>query len=224
MSESNAQERTIAFLSLKHEPYFDEMYLNLVADLNQDAMVDRLASHSGAIAYLSHCTPDVVLVTDAGVAGEHNKDVLDLLKNYTFHGGTTVFGCTFSSHIRPPVADALFALFDKPWKFGSYTREDTRLRKSSALEKHWKENQSRKPASNNPFYKPPVRDLKQEYSQKAVFLSGVTKGDSVYYPVNESQGAAAAVWAKCENGRIGYVGDVNGEEGSRNVVLAMCGL
>ena len=80
-------------------------------------------------------------------------------------------------------------------------------------------------------------NLEPRYSQKPVFLKGVNPNDALYLPSAESviesrvfasspvdKEQTPVAWAKFEDGWIGYVGDVNGEEGSNEVILKMCGL
>ena len=71
---------------------------------------------------------------------------------------------------------------------------------------------------------------------KAVHLKGVPAEAKVYVPVDDSRVEShvfaptrvdtlqsPAVFARCGKGRIGFVGDVNNEEGSRKLILAMVG-
>ena len=59
------------------------------------------------------------------------------------------------------------------------------------------------------------------YSQKATKLKYVEAGDALY---SADAKQTAVAFAKYGKGWVGYVGDVNGEEGSDKVILAMCGL
>lgn len=75
------------------------------------------------------------------------------------------------------------------------------------------------------------------YSQKAVNVKGLRPDEALYRPGSESM-TDSAVFAPDRvdtaqapvgfralgEGWVGYVGDINGEEGSDGVVLAMCGL
>jgi hypothetical protein len=67
------------------------------------------------------------------------------------------------------------------------------------------------------------------YSQKAVFLKNVEDAAAWYRPSKDSvieslMAQTPVALAKVGEGKLGYVGDVNKEEGSDAVVLAMCGL
>jgi hypothetical protein len=78
--------------------------------------------------------------------------------------------------------------------------------------------------------------LLQSYSQKAVHLKNVDPAMAVYLPGNDSMSESLVfepihadreqtpvAFGKFGQGSIGYVGDVNTEEGSDQVILAMCG-
>ena len=83
-----------------------------------------------------------------------------------------------------------------------------------------------------------VQKLPQRYSQKAVFVNNVAPEDmwyktdddsevqSMVFPPTSAKVAreTAVALAKVGEGKLGYVGDVNAEDGSNAVVLAMCGL
>lgn len=80
--------------------------------------------------------------------------------------------------------------------------------------------------------------LLQRYSQKAVSVKNVAPGDMWYKTDDDSvvesrvfslssantAGETPVALAEVGTGKLGYVGDVNAEEGSHAVVLAMCGL
>ncbi|KAL2009314.1 hypothetical protein VTN00DRAFT_7508 [Thermoascus crustaceus] len=75
------------------------------------------------------------------------------------------------------------------------------------------------------------------YSQKAVHLKNVEPTAALYLPLRDST-TESHVFPRCagdreqtpvaftafDQGWVGYVGDVNTEEGSDEVILAMCGL
>lgn len=68
------------------------------------------------------------------------------------------------------------------------------------------------------------RRLALRYSQKAVTLSGVPAGDVIYSGQSRGDDDTAVAFGKVGKGYLGYVGDVNAEDESTDVVLAMCGL
>lgn len=79
-----------------------------------------------------------------------------------------------------------------------------------------------------------MSSLPKSYSQKAVFLANVASDDAVYSPSSESvtQSAvfppgpsnpnqAAVAFTKVGEGWLGYLGDVNNEQGSQAVIHSM---
>jgi hypothetical protein len=65
--------------------------------------------------------------------------------------------------------------------------------------------------------------LPASYSQKALFVKNIEQS-AAWYTETESSNEAAVAFTKVGLGSLGYVGDVNGEAGSDEVVMAMCGL
>ena len=216
-----AQKPTIFLLSLENQPWFDEMYDKLIDALANRAEVKRSSNSDSAVRYLANNSPSAIIITDPGITVESNREALDKLKTYISNGGTAIFGCNFSSFIKPPDMNALWrSTFDVPWQFGDYHRTTVYLNHQAATK-----------------LKSSPEHLKSEYSQKAVFLKGVDSADALYLPSAESvtqshvfpsgpvdKEQTPVVWAKFEKGWIGYIGDVNAEEGSNEVILTMCGL
>ena len=79
-----------------------------------------------------------------------------------------------------------------------------------------------------------MSSLPNSYSQKAVFLKNVASDDSMYRPSSDSvtqsrvflpapanPNETAVAFAKVGEGRLGYIGDVNNEQGSQAVLLSM---
>ena len=102
----------------------------------------------------------------------------------------------------------LFAQFDLPWRSGSYARSNSTL--------------------NPDMTSLDTAGLLEEYSQKAVHLSGVDSRDTVYLPDEEpyhvDPSETPVALASVGPGRLGYVGYVNREDGTRKVVLRMFGV
>lgn len=79
-----------------------------------------------------------------------------------------------------------------------------------------------------------MSSLPTRYSQKAVFLAHVASDDSVYRPSSDSvtqsrvftpepanQNEVAVAFTKVGEGWLGYIGDVNNEQGSQAVIHSM---
>ncbi len=216
---SESQKPCVFLLSLDSQPWFDEMYEPLITSLSERARLKRATTARGALNYLGN-RPEVVLVTDPGITNPANLTVLEKLKDYVYGGGTAILGCTFSSFIGPSDMDAFFQThFRLPWKFGDYHRTTVHLNQQAASN------------LRNTVH------LKPAYSQKAVFLKNVEPLAALYTPSTDSQTESfvfptepvqdrqqtPVAWVEIGDGRLGYIRDVNTEEGSDKVVLAMCG-
>ena len=136
-------------------------------------------------------------------------------------GGTLIFGGIFPSFARPPDIKTMFAAFGMEWESGDYHRTEFSLNNR---------NTSLKSAHKG--------TLVQRYSQKALHLQNVERGDAVYLPTASSYTQSAvfapgpvgdrrqtpAEFGSCGEGWLGYLGDVNAEEATDGVVMAMLGL
>ncbi|KAL2263212.1 hypothetical protein VTK26DRAFT_7786 [Humicola hyalothermophila] len=142
--------------------------------------------------------PSVILIADAAVARKKQlwERVIDRLRG----GSTVVLAGCFSTMVTQGGFDAMFARLGLPWRRGSNYRETLRLRRDVV-------------GSRLANRLPPA------YSQKAVFVKNVDGSDAWYTDGDE----AAVVFATVGAGKLGYVGDVDGEEETDAVVLAMCG-
>lgn len=79
--------------------------------------------------------------------------------------------------------------------------------------------------------------LPKPYSMKVLHIKNARPEEKIFVPVANAmtqsnvfpreyvdQAQAAVVGSKVENGYLVYVGDVNAEEGSGNIILSLCGL
>ena len=125
----------------------------------------------------------------------------------------------FASFVQQSSLKPFFSRAGLDWESGCYHRTTLAL------------NQSAVGAAN-------AKKLPQRYSQKAVFVKNVIPGDMWYKTDGDSVvqsmvfpptsvntvGETAVALAKVGTGKLGYIGDVNAEEGSNAAILAMCGL
>jgi hypothetical protein len=124
----------------------------------------------------------------------------------------------FPSFAPPPDLDRLFNSLGLPWQSGSYHRTDFRV---------------------NPDMKHiDTSGLVPSYSQKALHVKHVARDDAIYLPSESSRIQSAvfppdkiedltespAVFGTVGRGKVGYLGDVNGEVETDPVVVAMCGI
>ena len=194
-------EPHVLCLCLEYESMFNQLYANLISKITAKATMDRATTQKAALDMLAQTPlPSVIFVTDGGVANLTKvwERVIDCLRQ----GSTVVLAASFSSFVNEGQFNRCFAKIGLPWKRGDYYRTDVSLR----------------PGAVNDCLK---RQLLLNYSQKALYVEGVARSD-VWYAGEEDEVAVA--FTKVGDGMLGYVGDVNGEDGSEMVVLAMLGL
>jgi hypothetical protein len=213
-----APKPTVLLLSLDKQPYFDEQYAQLIDSMADRATLKRASKPQQALTFLSSNTPDAIFATDPALTKAKFSAVLDSVKSYVVNGGTVVLAGHFSSFMKPLDIGRWFSTkWGLPWESGDYHRTTVHL--------------------NSQAQALPIQGLPSSYSQKAVFLKNVASNAAWYLPSTESRTesrvfAPASVdtqqtpvaFGAIGSGHLGYIGDVNGEEGSTAVVLAMCGL
>jgi hypothetical protein len=182
---------------------FNGIYGSLISQIISKPTMERATKPEVAFSKLNEePAPSVILVTDGAVTRQQKlcERLIDLLR-----GGSTVIlmGC-FSSSVTIGQFNRFFTRLGLPWQRGSYHREMVKLR-GQVVGDRWA---SRLPSA---------------YSQKALFVANVERS-AMWYAEKENSNEAAVVFANVGEGKLGYVGDVNGEEESEAVVLAMCGL
>ncbi|KAI0860277.1 hypothetical protein F4860DRAFT_504132 [Xylaria cubensis] len=200
-STRTSGETRILCLCLEYEGIFNDCYASLILRITEKAKMDRATTQKAALDMLTqNPPPSVILITDAGVANLMKvwERVIDCLRG----GSTVVLAVSFSSFVNEGQFNRCFAKIGLPWKRGGYHRTDVSLR----------------PGVVDDCLK---RQLLSTYSQKALYVEGVARSD-VWYAGEQDEVAVA--FTKVGNGMLGYVGDVNGEDGSDAVVLAMLGL
>ncbi|KAI1452531.1 hypothetical protein F4805DRAFT_26772 [Annulohypoxylon moriforme] len=194
-------EPRILFLCLEYESMFNDIYASLISKIAAKAQIDRAPTQKAALDMLGqNPPPSVIFVTDAGVLSNMKiwERVIDCLRG----GSTVVLAASFSSFVNEGQFNRCFGKVGLPWKRGDYYRTNVSLR-PGAVSDRLKEK------------------LLPTYSQKALYVEGVARSD-VWYAGGRDEVAVA--FTKVGNGMLGYVGDVNGENGSEAVVLAMLGL
>ena len=209
----NIPKPKILLLSLNKQPFFSDMYSGLLKALAARA---DLVEAAIILPELSPSEYSAVFVTDEAISERKHASVLSRVIDYTRAGGIVVIGGHFSSLVRLDDLDNHFHIWGLPWKKAGYRRSTCVL---------------------NPATHPGFRSngsLPKSYSMKVLSLQGVAPGDIVYRrtecdvsvkedpmaPVDEG----AVTYARVGSGYIGYIGDVNAEQESTNVVLALCGL
>jgi hypothetical protein len=223
---NTASEPCVLLLTLDSQTWFDEMYARLIESLVSRAKIERASTATAAIRRLSSADevrPRAVLVTDTGLTeGKHPNDLLDTVLSYVRSGGTIVFCCLFAGFSHAPDFNQFFRTkLSLPWQFGDYYRTTVHLAQTHRV----------RDVLNK------KSNLHKEYSQKAVYLKNAEPDSAVYVPSEESDTESFVFAPHPVNfrqtpvaftgyglGWLGYVGDVNTEEGTDEAVLAMCGL
>ena len=212
-SVEELNQNRVLLVSLKLEPYFDELYQPLLDELALRSRLQRVKSAAAATRLLSDKpAPTAVLVTDQALTEAENAGVSEAALRYIRQGGTLVAMGHFSSFTPPLDMNRFFAKAGLVWEAGSYDR--TRLSLNRAAVEGVM-----------------ASKLPSKYSQKALAVKHAAPGE-VWYRItaNSSPTNAYSLYespitlAKVGNGKLGYVGDVNAEEESNLVILAMCGL
>lgn len=120
----------------------------------------------------------------------------------------------FSRLVKPLLMNPFFAEAGLWWEAGAYRRVALTLKQSVV-----------------------GRDLAiklpSQYAPKALSVRNVAHADTWYHTDENSvvedlalsdMGETPVAFAQVGSGRLGYVGDVNAEEGSDAIIIAMCGL
>ncbi|KAK7438432.1 hypothetical protein VKT23_018045 [Stygiomarasmius scandens] len=195
----------VLVLSLEHESFFDELSKSLYDAIREKASLVQVKSLQEGLDHLDKEGLLAVYIDTSGIARVQHTDLLFKVIDYTRAAGVTVIGGSFSSFISKPDMDRFWQKWNLPWKMGSYHRDTF-----YAIETH-------ELVGANP-------SLEASYSMKAVHLAGPATKDVVYHDNVSVSSECPVVHTKLGNGYLGYVGDVNHEEGSTKVVLALLGL
>ncbi|KAI1321701.1 hypothetical protein F5Y16DRAFT_416735 [Xylariaceae sp. FL0255] len=194
-------ENRVLCLCLEYESMFNDIYADLISKITAKTEMTRANTEKVALNFLTQSPPpSIILVTDAGVA--HHMKVWERVIDCLRGGSTVVLAGCFSSFVNEGQFNRCFTKIGLPWKRGGYYRTDVSLR-PGAVDDRLK------------------TQLLPAYSQQCLYVQGVA-GSDVWYAGHRDE--AAVVFTKVGNGKLGYVGDVNGEKGSEVVVLAMLGL
>ncbi|TGO09306.1 hypothetical protein BTUL_0172g00240 [Botrytis tulipae] len=197
---------SILLLSLAKESWFDQMYASVLTELRSKTMVKEVTDGASAMKCIKETQNfGTIIVTDAAIMEPEFVAISRKLVEYAKAGGILIFGFLMSSLTEPPKFEELMKSYGLDWKFGDYTRETYDINKMADLNKKYN---------------------LMPYSMKAVSLKNTRPEDRVYSGPDRDKNLSPAVFAKygSSGGRIGWIGDVNGEEETTTLLLAMCGL
>ncbi|KAF8061751.1 hypothetical protein FPV67DRAFT_1452635 [Lyophyllum atratum] len=209
----------VMLLSLDNEDCFATSHAHCLSALCDKVNTYQALTASDALSKLHLANLAGVFVTDAGIVKPEHAPVLSRLVEYVKSGGSVVVGGLFSTFVLAEDMNAFFKnTWGLPWKGGSY-----HLARFSLNALH------RTTAMNN-------SSLAASYSMKALHVGGISAGDVLYFPVDDLQllantsmdindhSESPAVQRRIGCGYFGYIGDVNAEPETTDVILAMLGL
>jgi hypothetical protein len=199
---------------------FQTSHARLLNELFERATVWHAKTAEKAFALFTQCAePQAVFVADGGIARPRCEVISQRLVQYAAGGGIVVFGGTFATSMEEDVEKILQHTWDLPWELGSFHRTTLSLN-DKAVDSTLK---SKLPAS---------------YSQKALHIEGIQKCEAWYLPTKDSVieewvpcprpitdfSESPIVFARCGTGSVGFIGDVQPEEGTMLAILAMLGV
>ena len=209
----------VAILCLEQYQLFSAVYgphLHILATRLQISEATTLAQ---ARRYLSSTVrPQAIIVADAFTTNPAYRDILFQLVDYAWAGGTVIYAGLVGCFTRPIDLNAAFQhVWGVPWRSSSFYQQAFSL------------NPSAKCISTDP------KHVSHAYTMRARFVSKVELKDALYLePLNVrrveletgEQGQPTyetpAAFAPIGYGYFGFVGDVDGEEGTIKLLLAMC--
>ncbi|KAL9617986.1 MAG: hypothetical protein Q9204_008443, partial [Flavoplaca sp. TL-2023a] len=212
----------IALLRLGDEmqtSIFDDLYQPFCDEMRQIYTIVSARTAADAKPLLSLSTLRAILVVDGGLTvGKEHIALQKQLSSYAQAGGTVIFCCLFSSFSKPSNFNRMFQSFELPWEFGAYHRTTFYLSQNTkSVLGHQR-----------------AIELEREYSMKAVHLKHTPVDARLYVPIEQSrtesrvfppsavdQEEMPAAFSRHGSGWIGYVGDVNNEQGSRALIMAL---
>ncbi|KAF2432768.1 hypothetical protein EJ08DRAFT_112926 [Tothia fuscella] len=220
---NTAQPKPAVFiLDLEQPDLFTAIYSDFVDALASEYRIQRARKKGPAERYLTNTEnrPIAILAVDAGLVERKNASLLQQVRDYVHRGGTVIFMANFSGFITPPKMNKFWPeTWGLDWQFGEYHRTTVHLN------------------HNMPWLSTATNSLPQQYSQKAVNLAQVALSDVLYRPSSDSRTQSAVLaespvnqyqtpvaFTKIGRGFVGYIGDMNNETGSQNVVMEMCKL
>jgi hypothetical protein len=132
--------------------------------------------------------------------------VQDKLVGYAKAGGTVILRFLFGGFAERDKLNRFFKdWWTLNWKVGDYTRSTFSLNSRA----------------NPVFMRHRQPDLPQQYSMKAVHLSNANLEDRIYLSSPHSA-QSPAIFAKYGHGYLGWIGDVNTEDGTAELLITMC--
>lgn len=189
---------------------------HFISALRSKVRISQALNARKALQYLADTNLKGVFVADEGIIESKNSEVLSSLIGWVNAGGIAVVGSLFPTLANGSEFNRFFEKWRLPWKMGNYHRTTFVLNPSiPQLSSH-------------------SASLMTSYSMKAVHLRGVNAEDILYAPTEDSRveshvfapspvdlSHVPVAYTRIGDGFLGYIGDVNAEEESTSVILAM---
>ncbi|KAI2856767.1 hypothetical protein CBS76997_11456 [Aspergillus niger] len=218
---ASAERPRILLLSLAYRDFLDEVYCTLFSRLSELANIKRAKTANAALQIIGETTFKAIIITDEGLAesNQENQEVLVKIKAYVEKGGIAIVGLHFPNFTPMDKFRRFFEAFGLAWKNGDYHRTTFRLNPSVFLP------ESIEAASLPGPYSMKVLHVKNAKRQEKIFIpiEGAVTQSLVFPPDYVNQTQAAVAGARLGWGYLIYCGDVNGEDGSNQLILALCG-
>lgn len=222
MPSTHSPKPLVVIIALDEPAMFNEIYKDFLRILNTKADVQQITTEQYArMAFTSLPKPKAILCADDSLTEPDRASLVQESSSYVRTGGILVFMGLFSSFAQWPAITSLFSTLGLKWRSGAYTRCEFEV---NPRMKHFN-----------------TGVLPSGFSQKALHVADVSDGDAVFLekpwedqdsdgeyrvtkPSPTSDKQTPAAFAKVGEGRVGFVGDVNSQEETTVLLLAMCGL
>lgn len=189
----------LAALYLEDGPALNPEHTDILTRLASKYKLRMIHDKDDARAVLAACGPSIaLLVLDAGITRPENVDIANKLANLAWAGSTVVFAGAFCAAKEADLMRTLEKALGLPWTYGGRRREIAGLKRDVTG----------------------GMDLPGGYALEAVMMGNV-ESISVWYDASVSEKGAVVVFLGYGKGRLGYVGDVNLEESSKQCVMKM---
>jgi len=218
---ASAEKPEILLLSLAYLEFLDEIYAPLFNRLLEVAHVKRAKSASGALRTLADTNFKAIIITDQGLteSNPETREVVAKIKAYIENGGRVILGLHFPCFMPIDKFSGFFESFGLPWKNGDYHRTTFQINPSGLLP------ESVELSSLPKLFSMKAVHIKNAEPQEKICIpiEGAVTQSHVFPPEYVDQAQAGAVGAKLGRCYLIYCGDVNGEKGSNQLILALCG-
>jgi hypothetical protein len=210
---SSSSSRSILLVSLEKQTFFEEMYSEVLGKLRSKATVTEVTHIASAMQHLSEKQDEyaAIIVSDPAIMEDDFIAVRQKLVEYVCAGGTVILGFNYSGFAQPDKLNRFFKdAWSLNWEFGAYQRSTYSINSRA----------------NERFTNGCYPNLRQ-YSMKAVHLKNTQLEERVYVSTDtyDDKTQSPVIFAKyAGSGYLGWIGDVNAEIGTTELLLAMCNL